>query len=134
MLLIFFQVSFPIYSSKIAVNVVDNVILVHQLDAKVVILYDIFSDSHAPISAPLPLLVRGSPRANASSSGVSIGAVHTETNEVSDHEGITYGDGWTFLIPDLICDAAHGTLWRIHLDLEVIWFFFFFSFSVVHKF
>ncbi|OVA20702.1 Colon cancer-associated Mic1-like [Macleaya cordata] len=115
------QGSFPIYSSKIAVNVVDNVILVHQVDAKVVILYDIFSDSHAPISAPLPLLLRGLPRSNVSSSRFSSkDAVQMETNEMSDHEGIVYGDGWTFLIPDLICDATHGTLWRIHLDLEAI--------------
>ncbi|KAF5737364.1 hypothetical protein HS088_TW13G00243 [Tripterygium wilfordii] len=35
------QGSFPIYSSKIAVSVVDNVLLIHQVDAKVVILYDV---------------------------------------------------------------------------------------------
>ncbi|KAI3926945.1 hypothetical protein MKX01_032860 [Papaver californicum] len=115
------QGSFPIYSSKIAVNVVDNVILVHQVDAKVVIMYDIISDSHVPISAPLPLLLRGLPRVNASSSGFSNkDTVNLETDEIRDHEDIIYGDGWTFLIPDLICDAAHGTLWRIHLDLEAI--------------
>ncbi|XP_043691029.1 regulator of MON1-CCZ1 complex-like [Telopea speciosissima] len=62
------QGSLPIYSSKIAVSVVDNVLSVHQVDAKVVILYDIFADSWAPISAPLPLLLRGFPRANSSSS------------------------------------------------------------------
>ena len=50
------QGSLPIYSSKIAVSVVDNVVRVHQNDAKVVILYDIYADSRAPISAPLPLL------------------------------------------------------------------------------
>ncbi|KAI3949154.1 hypothetical protein MKW98_026534 [Papaver atlanticum] len=115
------QGSFPIYSSKIAVNVVDNVILVHQVDAKVVIMYDIISDSHVPISAPLPLLLRGLPRVNGSSSGFSnIDAVDLETDEIRDHEDIIYGDGWTFRTPDLICDAAHGTLWRIHLDLEAI--------------
>ncbi|XP_026414292.1 uncharacterized protein LOC113309978 isoform X1 [Papaver somniferum] len=115
------QGSFPIYSSKIAVNVVDNVILVHQVDAKVVIMYDIISDSHVPISAPLPLLLRRLPRVNGSSSGFSnIDAVNLETDEICDHEDVIYGDGWTFLIPDLICDAAHGTLWRIHLDLEAI--------------
>ncbi|KAF5202345.1 C18orf8, partial [Thalictrum thalictroides] len=31
-----------------------------------------------------------------------------------------YGEGWTFLVPDLICDAVHGNLWRVHLDLEAI--------------
>ncbi|XP_010257533.1 PREDICTED: uncharacterized protein C18orf8 isoform X2 [Nelumbo nucifera] len=115
------QGSLTIYSSKIAVSVVDNVLLVHQVDAKVVILYDMFADSRAPISAPLPLLVRGLPRANASSSRSSINdALHIETNEMSDHEGSVYGEGWIFLVPDLICDFVNGFLWRIHLDLEAI--------------
>ncbi|XP_042514586.1 uncharacterized protein LOC122089150 [Macadamia integrifolia] len=115
------QGSLPIYSSKIAVSVVDNVLLVHQVDAKVVILYDIFADSWAPISAPLPLLLRGLPRVNTSSSRLnSRDTVHVEVSEMSDHEGIIYGEEWNFLIPDLICDAAHGALWRIHLDLEAI--------------
>ncbi|KAG2686883.1 hypothetical protein I3760_09G027200 [Carya illinoinensis] len=62
------QGSLPIYSSRISVSVVDNVLLVHQVDAKVVILYDIFADSQAPISAPLPLLLRGLRRYNSSAS------------------------------------------------------------------
>ncbi|KAG6693999.1 hypothetical protein I3842_09G028000 [Carya illinoinensis] len=62
------QGSLPIYSSRISVSVVDNVLLVHQVDAKVVILYDIFADSQAPISAPLPLLLRDLRRYNSSAS------------------------------------------------------------------
>ncbi|KAF8398535.1 hypothetical protein HHK36_017465 [Tetracentron sinense] len=113
------QGSLPIYSSKIGVSVVDNVLLVHQVDAKVVILYDIFADSRAPISAPLPLLLRGLPRANASySQSSSKDMDNMETNEMNDLEGTLYGDDWTFLISDLICDTAKGFLWRIHLDLE----------------
>ncbi|KAH7672171.1 hypothetical protein IHE45_09G036600 [Dioscorea alata] len=54
------QGSLPVYSGKIAVSFVDNVLLIHQVDAKVVILYDIFLDSLATISAPLPLLLRSS--------------------------------------------------------------------------
>ncbi|XP_057508848.1 uncharacterized protein LOC130791635 [Actinidia eriantha] len=115
------QGSLPIFSSKIAVSVVDNVLLVHQVDAKVVILYDIFSDSRAPISAPLPLLLRGFPRSiTASSQSSSRNAEGSEAIDLSDTEAIIYGDGWTFLAPDLICDAANGLLWKIHLDLEAI--------------
>ncbi|THG22705.1 hypothetical protein TEA_005096 [Camellia sinensis var. sinensis] len=115
------QGSLPIYSSKIAVSVVDNVLLVHQVDAKVVILYDIFSDSRAPISAPLPLLLRGCPRvATSSSQSISRDAETLEAKDLSDTEAIVYGDGWTFLVPDLVCDAANGLLWKIHLDLEAI--------------
>lgn len=100
-------------------SVVDNVLLVHQVDAKVVILYDIFADSRAPISAPLPLLLRSFPRSNSSSL-----RSHREDNETSEasatnaHEVVIYGDGWLFLVPDLICDVANQLLWKIHLDLE----------------
>ncbi|XP_028948376.1 uncharacterized protein [Malus domestica] len=115
------QGSLPIYSSKVAVSVVDNVLLVHQVDAKVVILYDIFADSQAPISAPLPLLFRGFPRSNSSSLRSNRDDNESsEVNVLSDHEAIVYGDNWTFLVPDLICDVANQLLWKIHLDLEAI--------------
>ncbi|XVF07409.1 hypothetical protein REPUB_Repub06bG0136300 [Reevesia pubescens] len=115
------QGSLPIYSSKVAVSVVDNVLLVHQIDAKVVILYDIFADSRAPISAPLPVLLRGFPRFNISTSRPS--SKESESSEASntnDHEAIIYGEDWVFLVPDLICDVANKLLWKIHLDLEAI--------------
>ncbi|KAJ0988454.1 hypothetical protein J5N97_006810 [Dioscorea zingiberensis] len=107
------QGTMPIYSSKIAVSVVDNVLLVHQVDAKVVILYDIFLDSLAPISAPLPLLLR-------SSSNNRRQKILLEDNTISAYGGTIYGDSWTFLVPDLICDVDNGMLWRISLDLEAI--------------
>lgn len=111
----------PIYSSKVALSVVDNVLLVHQVDAKVVILYDIFADSRAPISAPLPLLLRGSLLTNnISSSRSNIKAAESSgAKDISDAEATIYGDGWNFLVPDIICDVANEFLWKIHLDLEV---------------
>lgn len=113
------QGSLPIYSSKIAVSVVDNVLLVHQIDAKVVILYDIFADSRAPISAPLPLQLRGFPRSYSSSSrSTGKDGESSEVNNTIDHEGIIYGDSWTFIVPDLVYDVSNDFLWKIHLDLE----------------
>ncbi|XP_034907866.1 uncharacterized protein [Populus alba] len=114
------QGSLPIYSSKIAVSVVDNVLLIHQVDTKVVILYDIFVDSRAPISAPLPLLFRGFPRSNASSSRSTVKDGESSEANISDSESNIYGDDWTFLIPDLICNVSNKQLWKIHLDLEAI--------------
>lgn len=112
-------------------SVVDNVLLVHQVDAKVIILYDIFADSRAPISAPLPLLLRGLRRFNSSAS--RSGKEDSETSEanvVSGNETVTYGDEWIFLVPDLICDVANMCLWKIHLDLEASsLFYFFFSYQ-----
>ncbi|KAF7818929.1 regulator of MON1-CCZ1 complex [Senna tora] len=111
------QGSLPIYSSRIAVSAVDNVILIHQVDAKVVILYDIFADSRAPISAPLPLLLRGYPRSSSTrSSGRE--SEGSDASVVSNHEAVTYADTWSFLVPDLICDVANKILWKIQLDLE----------------
>lgn len=99
-------------------SVVDNVLLVHQVDSKVVILYDIFADSRAPISAPLPLLLRGFP-------GLSIDVRSSKQDRASIEadvvpgEAIVYGDGWKFLVPDLICDHVNKLMWKIHIDLEV---------------
>lgn len=102
-------------------SAVDNVLLIHQIDAKVVILYDIFADSRAPISAPLPLLLRGLPRSNSFSSR-STGR-ESESSD-ANHGAVTYADTWSFLVPDLICDVANKLLWRIQLDLEASLFSF----------
>lgn len=114
-----FQGSLPVYSDRISVSVVDNVLLVHQVEAKVVIIYDIFTDSQAPISAPLPLFLRGYSRANvASSQTASMTPGASESTNLNDTEGTIYGDQWKFLVPDLVIDDANGSLWKINLDLE----------------
>ncbi|KAJ6994257.1 regulator of MON1-CCZ1 complex-like isoform X3 [Populus alba x Populus x berolinensis] len=112
--------SLPIYSSKIAVSVVDNVLLIHQVDTKVVILYDIFVDSRAPISAPLPLLFRGFPRSNASSSRSTVKDGESSEANISDSESNIYGDDWTFLIPDLICNAISACSSEVPSVLEFL--------------
>lgn len=110
----------PIYSSKVAVSVVDNVLLVHQVEPKVVILYDIYADVRAPISAPLPLLIRGFPRSNSSSMWMQkMDNDNPDVDILSGHQAIIYQDDWTFLVPDLICDVSNQFLWKVHLDLEV---------------
>lgn len=110
------QGSLPIYSSKLSVSVVDNLLLVHQIDAKVVIIYDLFVDSRAPVSAPLPLLWRGYQGSDTSSQQENEG---TESSTSSENI-VMYEDAWTFLVPDLILDQTNKVLWRVHLDLEAI--------------
>lgn len=106
------QGTLPVYSSCVAVSVVDNVVLVHQIDAKVVILYDLFLDSLTPVSAPLPLLLRGPCKSRQ---------IHNEQDSQNNaYGGMIYGSGWTFLVPDLVCDVDNGLLWRIFLDLDAI--------------
>ncbi|KAL6555475.1 hypothetical protein OROGR_006733 [Orobanche gracilis] len=113
--------SLPACSNRIAVSVVDNILLVHQMEANVVIIYDIYADSLAPISAPLPLFLRGYSKANAASSqtnGKTAGA--SESINLTDTEITIYGDQWNFIVPDLICDVSNGFLWKINVDLEAI--------------
>jgi hypothetical protein len=105
------------------VSVVDNVLLIHQVDAKVVILYDLFADSRAPISAPLPLLLRGFPRSSTTSQFSGRDSESSDGNIVSSHEAVTYADTWIFLVPDLVCDVANKLLWKFNLDLEVSFLF-----------
>ncbi|KAI4300661.1 hypothetical protein L6164_034012 [Bauhinia variegata] len=114
------QGSLPIYSSRIAVSTVDNVLLIHQIEAKVVILYDISADSRAPISAPLPLLIRGLSWSSSSTRSSGRETENSDANFLSHRESVTYADTWTFLVPDLICDIDNKLLWKIHLDLEAI--------------
>ncbi|KAK7396320.1 hypothetical protein VNO78_17239 [Psophocarpus tetragonolobus] len=114
------QGSLPIYSNRIAVSVVDNVLLIHQVDAKVVILYDLFADSRAPISAPLPLLLRGLPRTGTLSQSSGRESESSDSNVLSNNEAVTYANTWTFLVPDLVCDVANKLLWKFNLDLEAI--------------
>ncbi|KAK3153659.1 hypothetical protein QOZ80_2BG0179240 [Eleusine coracana subsp. coracana] len=108
------QCTLPTYSSRIAVSAVDNIVMVHQIDAKVVILYDVFLDSYAPVSAPLPLLVRGLPSNSRQATQTG------DSQSGSAYGGTIYGEGWNFLVPDLICDTENGLLWKLHLDLEAI--------------
>lgn len=98
-------------------TVVDNVLLVHQIDAKVVIIYDLSLDSRAPVSAPLPLLWRGSDTSSQATSKENESSESSTSNE----NLVMYDDAWTFLVPDLILDQTNKVLWRVNLDLEASW-------------
>lgn len=114
--LMWLQGSLPIFSPHVAISVVDNVLMVHQTDSQVVLLYDILTDPKGPISAPLPLLLRGVPPFQASS---SLGSGKGSKRTLSSAEATIYGEGWVFINPDLVLDHIHGLLWRVRLDLEV---------------
>jgi len=109
------QGSLPIFSPHVAISVVDNVLMVHQTDSQVVLLYDILTDPKGPISAPLPLLLRGVPDIAASSSSGK-----GSKRSLSSAELTMYGEGWVFINPDLVLDHVHGLLWRVRLDLEAV--------------
>ncbi|KAJ3673625.1 hypothetical protein LUZ60_005617 [Juncus effusus] len=106
------QGNIQVYSSKIAISTVDNIILIHQLDSKVLLLYDLFLDNYAPISAPLPLTIRG------------VSGINENNNNNDDYynnnNDYVYNEGWSFLTPDLICDVDRGLVWKLFLDLDAI--------------
>ncbi|KAG6541704.1 hypothetical protein Mapa_016969 [Marchantia paleacea] len=117
----------PIYSRNVALSVVDNVLLIHEIDSKVVLLYDILSEPKSTISAPLPLLLRGAPLHGSSSRGFetanTLGNTSSEPDllgSLTSAEGQIYDKGWVFVNPDIVLDHVHGLLWKIRLDLEAI--------------
>jgi hypothetical protein len=114
----------PIYSSHVALSVVDNVLLIHEIDSKVALLYDVMSDSNIPISAPLTLLVRGVPSVPRTSSDrlSSLGISLSEAEfleKMATGEDTVYDAGLVFANPNYMLDQGRGLLWKIHLDLEV---------------
>lgn len=121
------QGTLPIYSGHVALSVVDNVLLIHEIASKVVLIYDVMSDSKVPISAPLTLLIRGVPSCTSSrtaselenSHGGSSSAVEHSETVTTEAEANVYDGGWVFANPNIVLDKARGLLWKIHLDLEV---------------
>ncbi|KAJ7568420.1 hypothetical protein O6H91_01G032200 [Diphasiastrum complanatum] len=123
------QGSMPMYSRNVAISIVDNILLVHQIDSKVVLLYDILSDPKVPISAPLPLVIRqqlSSPGAvtrpfeDARDADTQSTPGINNARPLTANEANVYGDGWVFVNPDIILDHAHGILWKIFIDLEAV--------------
>ncbi|KNA14828.1 hypothetical protein SOVF_103710 [Spinacia oleracea] len=74
----------------------------------------------APVSAPLPLLLRGYPRASMTSRPCSKDDGSSNLKPTYEDETTIYSDEWTFLNPDLICDTTTGLLWKVYLDLDAI--------------
>lgn len=54
------QARIPLFSPKVSVSVVDNVLLLHNTDSKIVMVYEtaVIDVNNDPVSAPLPLTVR----------------------------------------------------------------------------
>jgi hypothetical protein len=86
---------------QVAINVVDNTLLVHNADSGVALLFDVLSDISQPLASPLPLTLRGAP---------------PDGGALAPHEKELYGPGWVYLNPDLILDHKHGLLWRVRCE------------------
>ena len=134
------QYTVPLYSSeRLGLSVVDNALLVHAVDASVVMVFDILggrfeasgdtgdADGGAVggigdgrrgelqlIAAPLPL-TEGALQPPPSSPNAP-----TSVNLDSTDGFRPYGPGWMFAGADIVVDAVAGKAWRLRLDLRAI--------------
>ncbi|KAL3913492.1 MAG: hypothetical protein SGPRY_007960, partial [Prymnesium sp.] len=89
--------SLAIYSRHAALSVVDNLLVVHALDSKVALIFDVKINSQFPVTAPLPLAVLP-----------------------ADGWGPLYSNHWQLFSPDLIVDPQAGRVGRISIDLRAV--------------
>ena len=86
-----------VYSRQIALSVSDNLLIVHALDAKVALIFDVKINSQYPVTAPLPV------------SMVS-----------ADGGGPQYSPHWEFFPPDFVIDPQAGTVGRVSVDVRAV--------------
>ncbi len=86
-----------LYSADAAVSAVDNLLLVHLRDARVVLIYDLRLNAHAPISAPLPLATLP-----------------------TDGFGPSYSPHWALAPPHYLVDPPAGRVGQFVVNLDAI--------------
>ena len=101
---------YQLYFDKVALSVVDNVLLVHDPDSAVTVPYDILSGSDHPVASPLALgLGPGGPVAVQGTSISPSEGGSAEAEEV-----------WHFMPPNMVANRAEGRVSRLELDLEAV--------------
>ncbi|XP_077990884.1 regulator of MON1-CCZ1 complex-like [Glandiceps talaboti] len=105
-------------SGRFALNVVDNLIVVHHQASKTTMIFDIklggeshdgYVTYHLPVLAPLPIKPF-----KLKITGLHV-PTHTQTTEISCE---LYSPNWIVFQPDIVIDAKLGCLWHVHLKLE----------------
>lgn len=112
----------PFVGGGLALNVVDNVILVHHRSAGKTVLFDVALNAESdgmvtyhnqPVLHPLQVVPSKSSIASLRRSG-SVN-VNLGTNPESD---VGYSRNWVTFMPDVIIDAKEGIMWKIKLRLN----------------
>ncbi|KAJ8033464.1 Regulator of MON1-CCZ1 complex [Holothuria leucospilota] len=106
-------------TGRFAVNVLDNLVVVHHQASKTSMIFDIkltagslgAVNQHEPVLAPLPirpvkLKVSGIPTAQ----GLEMREIKVEL----------YSPNWAVFQPNIVIDAKLGCLWTVHLKLEAL--------------
>jgi hypothetical protein len=86
-----------LYATSVAVSVSDNLLLVHSLEAKVVLIFDLKINTQFPISAPLPLA----------------------TLPLSRWPSV-YTPHWVLAAPDVVIDPQMGVVGILKPDLAAV--------------
>ena len=86
-----------LYATSVAVSVSDNLLLVHSLEAKVVLIFDLKINTQFPISAPLPLA----------------------TLPLSRWPSV-YTPHWVLAAPDVVIDPQMGVVGILKLGLAAV--------------
>lgn len=116
-----------LFSKAVALSAVDNVVLVHNLDTKVSMIYDI-KVTRFPFVNPLPLApftAKPRPRPlSVSLSSTEMAQFINEGSNASDlhnPEGFElYKSDWRFIPPRTVIDIREGYAWKLSLDLDEI--------------
>eukprot|EP00469_Lotharella_globosa_P006950 CAMPEP_0167779988 /NCGR_PEP_ID=MMETSP0111_2-20121227/5107_1 /TAXON_ID=91324 /ORGANISM="Lotharella globosa, Strain CCCM811" /LENGTH=700 /DNA_ID=CAMNT_0007670449 /DNA_START=15 /DNA_END=2117 /DNA_ORIENTATION=- len=107
-------------ASKYEVSVIDNVLVVHNMIAKLAVLFDIRTEPHAAIAAPLPIAYDHYEEDKKADGGGS--PRRTRAHHVQEHKY----DHWAFLPDRYVLDSSMSRsekknyLWSMHLDLNAI--------------
>lgn len=106
-------------SGRFAINVVDNLIVVHHQVSKTSLVYDIHTPGelgngvtyHQPFLSPLPIRPFK----------LTLPAVPTASgSEVQEYNCELYSPNWVIFHPNVVLDAKLGCFWYLQLNLESI--------------
>ncbi|XP_071807803.1 regulator of MON1-CCZ1 complex-like isoform X2 [Asterias amurensis] len=105
-------------TGRFAVNVVDNLVVVHHQASKTSMIFDIrlpapetdgYVNYHHPVLAPLPIRPIK----------LRVAGIPTQTGLEMREVGIElYSPNWVVFQPNTVIDARLGCLWHVHLRLE----------------
>ena len=101
---------------RFAVNIVDNLIVIHHQASKTSMIFDLKLNAeyerqisyHYPVLSPLP--IQPCPFA--------LGSSKSEEAKSSDSSYELYSPNWIVFQPDIIIDAKLGCLWQVRVKLE----------------
>ena len=86
-----------VYSRKVAISVSDNLLIVHAIDAKVALIFDLLINTQYPITAPLPMAMIA-----------------------EDGFSPLFSPHWSLAPPNYIIDPQAGRVGQLQLDLSTI--------------